>query len=63
MQAGVAQLAGIHHIEVGGIMKIGLHDCKITHHITNERMICAKSENYEVICETMVPKKRCTFAA
>ena len=48
MHAGVAQLAGVHPVEVGGIVK---------------RMICAKSENRDVFCETQVPDNHRTFAA
>jgi hypothetical protein len=62
VHTSVAQLIGIHPIEVCGILKICLHGCKITHYFIYKRTIWVKSENCEAICETKVSGNRRTFA-
>ncbi|MBQ1722667.1 MAG: hypothetical protein II034_02615, partial [Muribaculaceae bacterium] len=56
VQAGVAQLLRVYRMKVSRINEINLHDamifCKNTQKNALKQTICAKSENYNVFCET-----------
>jgi hypothetical protein len=62
MHTGVTQIIGIYPVEVCGILKICFHGCKTTHYFIYKRMICVKSENCGVICESNVSENHRTFA-
>ena len=67
VHTSVAQLTGVHSVEVGGIMKFYLHIVDVfgkdTHYFVLERTFRAKSENCGAFCETQLLKNHRTFAS